>query len=122
MAIFNTGRSFYDPTDWSGGDFTTTPVHDWTAELNKQGYFGNWLGRQGLLGSNNESDVARSMYNRLDQGFQAGLFNNPEDTWVNYLNRHQYNMRDILASMDPGSRGISPYQFVGGSRWLPRSG
>lgn len=125
MAIFNkTGHQYYNPTQWKDAPYTfpETPAHDWTAELERRSYFGNWLGRQNLLGSNNQSDLARSMYDRMEQGYEAGLFDNPEDKWVDYLDRHQYKMRDITASMDPESRGVAPNKYTGGARWLPRSG
>jgi hypothetical protein len=128
MAIANTSRfnsggyNFYKPTDWPDRDhpFSETPLHDLMAEQEQQAYFGNWLGRQNLLGANNESDFGRSLYDRMRQGYQAGLFDNPEDDWVKYLNRNQYKMRDIMASYDPESRGVIRDRYVGGARWLPR--
>jgi hypothetical protein len=116
------GFQFYSPTPWEDGQtpFPETDLHDWMAEANRQGYFGNWLGRQNLLGASNQSDFGRSLYDRMKQGYDAGLFDNPEDTWVDYLNRNQYKMRDIMASYDPESRGVLRQKYTGGARWLPR--
>lgn len=126
MAIANTSRfntgpafSFMDPRAQRPG-YAGSPLHDWQAELDKQGYFANQLGQQGYLGIDTQSDLARSLYNRFEQGYSASLFNNPDMKWTDYLDQYRGKIGHVMAGMDPQSRGVRSNQYVGGARWLPR--
>lgn len=119
------GFQFYEPgkSGWSHATpFEGTNLHNWMAEFEKQGYYGNWLGKQGMLGSDVKSDFGRSLYNRFEQGYKANQFENPDLKWQDYLGSYQNKFKDVAASYDPESRGESRSQYVGGARWLPRSG
>lgn len=129
MAIANTNR-FTQPAGfqyWEPGQgsalpgFDNSPVHEWMAENDPQGYYGYWLGKQGYLGNDMNSDFARSLQSKFQQGYKAEQFANPDADWRSYLDRKTGQVKDIAMSIDPRSRGVSRNQFVGGSRWLPRS-
>lgn len=116
------GGQFYTPrpgpAGWQGSE-----LYDWMAELERSSYFGNWLGKQGLQGIDQASDVGRSLENRFQQGYEAELIDDPEFKWQDYLEGQRPHLQTMMAGMDPGSRGYSPgtYTGQGNARWLPRS-
>lgn len=105
--------------DWGPG----APLHDSMANQTTEGrhdYFGHWLGQQGYLGSDLESDFARSLWSRFDQGYNAARFENPDIKWTDYLSDRAGSIRDIVAATDPESRGVDRRQYSGSARWLQR--
>lgn len=126
MATINAGRfSFYSPNGANSAPpgYQGSELQGWMKELEQSAYYGNWLGKQDMLGVNNQSDLARSLENRFQQGYQAQLIDNPDFKWADYLDAQQPNMSKIIAGIDPGSRGYQPglYTGQGNTRWLPRS-
>jgi hypothetical protein len=125
MAVMNAGRfSYYDPTKIpQTPGYQGSEIYDWMAELENEAYYGNWVGKQGLMGTDRQSDLARSLYGRFRQGYDASLFDNPDYAWADYLESQSGEMPKILAGIDPDSRGYSPGAYVanGQARWLPRS-
>lgn len=114
--------TFYSPGQYPAVEgYYGSPVQDWQAELDKQGYYANFLGRQNFLGGDVRSDMARSLYNKFDQGYSAALHDSPDLKWTDYLRQYEGKIGDVIQSVDPGSRGVRRSQYVGGSRWLPRS-
>jgi hypothetical protein len=102
-------------------DYTGSPLYNWQADLDRQGYYANFLGSQNYLGGDMRSDLARSLYNRFDQGFSAAQFERPDLRWSDYLRQYEGKIGDVIQGIDPGSRGVRRNDFVGGARWLPRS-
>lgn len=111
---------FYRPGQFSGPDWKRGPLWEHMTRENPQGYFGNWLGQQGLMGNDVQSDFARSLYNRMYGGYESAQFDQPDLDWFQYLDQYQGKMRDVTHSFDPQSRGLRPSQYVGGARRLPR--
>ena len=121
-------NSYWKPGDWTwavnpnygqGG----SPLHDIAANTDREGrkgYFGNWLGNQGYLGTDMESDFARSLYDKFDQGYTAGTFENPDLKWTDYLDTWVGKIGDLAAGTDPQSRGVDKRRYSGDARWLQR--
>lgn len=128
MPIANTNRfnqpngfQFWEPNPRGAlPGYEGSPLYDWMAELNKKQYFSNFLGKQGLLGNDMNSDLARSLENKMMQGYEASQFENPDYKWQDHLKKYEGKMRDVALSIDPQSRGVNYRQYQGGARWLPR--
>lgn len=105
--------------DWGPG----APLHDNMANETAQGmrdYFGNWLGHQGYLGNDVQSDFARSLLNKFEQGYHASRFDDPMLKWTDYLEDRKGTIGDMAAATDPQSRGVNRRQYSGNARWLQR--
>lgn len=115
-------NTFFTPGQYGVQEnYAGSPLYDWQADLDRQAYYANFLGNQGFLGGDVRSDMARALYNRFDQGFQASQFERPDIKWTDYLRQYEGKIGDVIQSVDPGSRGVRRSQYVGGARWLPRS-
>lgn len=112
---------FYQPGQFQGPDWNRGPLFEQLARDDPEGYFGYVIGQQGGLGTGVDDDFRRSLYSRLQQGYQASKFDQPDLDWIDYLDKYQGRMRDMTQSFDPASRGVRSNQYVGGARRLPRS-
>jgi hypothetical protein len=125
MPTINSGRfSYYDPTKANPmPGYEGSELYDWMAELENEAYYGNWIGKQGMMGTDRNSDLARSLYGRFKQGYDATLFDDPDYAWADYLEANAGEIPKIIAGIDPDSAGRNPGAFVanGQARWLPRS-
>lgn len=122
MPVMNSGRfSAYTPGQANPlPGFENSPAYDWMADLEREAYYGNFLGREGLMGFDNQSDAARALFSRLHQGYEAATFENPDYDWKTHLDRYKGRIPDLLQSIDPATRGIDPSRSTGGARWLDR--
>lgn len=122
-------NSYWRPGDWEyavnpnfgqGG----SPMHDQMANNSgregRSGYFANWLGQQNYLGTDMNSDFARSLLDRFEQGYSAGQFENPDLKWTDYLDTWRGKIGDLAAGTDPQSRGVDARRYSGDARWLQR--
>lgn len=128
MAINSAGLgkpfSFFDPIEqdpnWKGNQ-----VWQYDAQNGQsKDYYASWLGSQGLLGNDLNSDYARGLQNQFEQGYGAEQLNNPKETWIQYLNKYQGKIQGMmLQNTTPEQRGDSRKQFggLGDARYLPRT-
>lgn len=120
---WGTQPTFFDPNNkdsWYGNSAWQNEINN----SNQEGYYANWLGNQGLLGMDMNSDYARSLYNKFYQGYNAQRLQNSSVTWQDYLNQFTGKLQGIMNSTStPEERGINQKQFggLGDVRWLPRS-
>lgn len=125
MAVISSGGgALYEPGRFPPrAGFPGSPLYDWMAELDPEGYFGNWLGKQGYMGLDTQSDLMRSLMGKLQLGHAAAKFDDPDIDWISYLDQYQNKLPKLVAGMGPESRGIDKPTYVGSgsTRILPRT-
>jgi hypothetical protein len=119
MAI--TPNSFYTPgVDPAHPNFPGSELWDSMTDDNRRGYFGNFLGNQGLMGLDNKSQFAQGLYDQFHAGFQAEQFNKPNIDWVSYLQSRQGDIDKLYSGRSLEQKGVRSSQFGGSSQWLQR--
>lgn len=113
-----------DPYDWNSQlTYYGSPVEHVQANDDQSAAFLRKITNLGYGGIGVQDDLVRSLLPRFQQGYGAAKLTNPELDWERYLDTSLQSpdqIKQVIAGIDPASRGINPSLYVGGARWLKR--
>ena len=88
-------------------------------ELNKEAYFTHLLGQRGYGGMNNKSNVARNMFGRISDAYNAAWLKNNELKWKDFVDPIDFDK--AINELSYADRGINSSNSAPRDvRWLQR--